>query len=274
MKVLLENVSVKFPAWNMDNISFEIPSGSFTSIVGPSGSGKTTILRCICGLQEMVSGKIFFSEKDVTQIPPEKRNAGVVFQGDSLFSHLNVFENVAFGLEMKKSEKISQKVVAALKTVNLEGFEKRNVETLSGGERKRVAIARAIASEPDILLLDEPLNGLDAALKEKMKFFLNELREKTSLTMVLVTHDIDEAFFLSDRIIVMNSGKIEQIGSPIEIFSTPKSDFVREFVKDYILVEGAEKTRNGKKFVEAKFSLRAKGKGKHFISLKKTNYRF
>ena len=106
-----------------------------------------------------------------------------------------------------------------------------------------------------------------------MKFFLNELREKTSLTMVLVTHDIDEAFFLSDRIIVMNSGKIEQIGSPIEIFSTPKSDFVREFVKDYILVEGAEKTRNGKKFVEAKFSLPAKGKGKHFISLKKTNYR-
>jgi len=274
MKVSIEKVSVLFKDWEMKNFSLKITK-NFTSIVGPSGCGKTTLLRVLSGLQGTEKGKIFFNENDVSQLPPEERNIGVVFQGDSLFSHLNVFENVAFGLKMKKHKNISQKVSKALSLVHLPGFEKRKVTNLSGGEKKRVAIARAIAYNPDLLLLDEPLNGLDAPLKEKMKLFLKELSEKTGLTTIMVTHDIDEAFYLSDEIVVMNNGRVSQIGSPVQIFSKPKNSFVKNFISDYILVKAKQKTVKGKRFVEGKFLLPVKkGSGKAFVNFKKTNYRF
>ena len=274
MKVSIEKVSVIFKDWEMKNFSLNIEKG-FTSIVGPSGCGKTTLLRVLSGLQATERGKISFNNNDVSDFPPEERNVGVVFQGDSLFSHLDVFENVAFGLKMKKHKNIKEKVSKALALVHLPGFEKRKVTNLSGGEKKRVSIARAIAYNPDLLLLDEPLNGLDAPLKEKMKLFLKELTQKTGLTTIMVTHDIDEAFFLSDEIVVMNSGKISQIGSPIEIFSNPKNSFVKNFIADYILIEAKHKTINGKNFVEGKFLLPVKkGQGRVFVNFKKTNYRF
>ena len=275
MQLRLKNVSISFPNWKMDNFSMEAKSGSITSIVGPSGCGKTTVLRIISGLQEITAGKVFFGEKDMTDILPEQRNVGVVFQSDSLFSHLNVFENVAFGLKMKKEKNIRKKVISALKLVQMTGFEKRNTTTLSGGEQKRVAIARAIAFEPDLLLLDEPLNGLDAKLIEKTKIFLKNLQEKTGLTMLFVTHDIDEAFFLSDKIIVMNNGKIEQYGNPKAIFLRPINRFVKEFISDYILIKAKVKTKGNKSIIYGKFSFLAKkAKGKQFINLKKTNYKF
>ena len=274
MKVSIEKVSVLFKDWEMKNFSLKITK-NFTSIVGPSGCGKTTLLRVLSGLQETEKGKIFFNENDVTQLPPEERNIGVVFQGDSLFSHLNVFENVAFGLKMKEHKNILQKVSKALSLVHLPGFEKRKVTNLSGGEKKRVAIARAIAYNPDLLLLDEPLNGLDAPLKEKMKLFLKELSRKTGLTTIMVTHDIDEAFYLSDEIVVMNNGRVSQTGSPVQIFLKPKNSFVKNFISDYILVKAKQKTVKGKRFVEGKFLLPVKkGFGKAFVNFKKTNYRF
>ncbi|MAG18053.1 MAG: hypothetical protein CL944_01105 [Candidatus Diapherotrites archaeon] len=270
MKLKIEKINLVYSDWKMKNLSLEIQEGSFTAIVGPSGSGKTTLLRSIAGLENPVSGNIFFNETNVTNFPSEERNVGFVFQGDSLFSHLNVFDNVAFGIKMKKQANVLKKVKEALKLVHLSGFEKRKVNNLSGGEKKRVAIARAIAFQPELLLLDEPLNGLDAPLKEKMKLFLKELQKKTGLTMIFVSHDIDEAFFLSDKIIVMNSGKIEQSGFPVEIFSKPKNSFVKNFVNDYVLIKAKKKGKN----LEAKFKIPVKGKGKAFVNLKKTNYKF
>ncbi|MBI2598047.1 MAG: ABC transporter ATP-binding protein [Candidatus Diapherotrites archaeon] len=271
MRVELEKISVSFSNWKMQNFSLKVPDGGITSIVGPSGSGKTTILRVISGLQHPESGKIFFGKKEVTELPAEKRNAGFVFQNEALFYHLNVFENVAFGLRMKKEKNLQEKVLRALKIVHLAGFENRNIQSLSGGEKKRVAIARAIAFEPDLLLLDEPLNGLDAKLKESTKKLLKELQEKTGLSMVFVTHDIDEAFYLGDEIVVINSGKLEQAGSPKEIFLRPKNGFVKEFVSDYLLVKG--KIADGK--IDAKFSFSAKKeKGTPFFAVKKNNYKF
>ncbi|PJA19398.1 MAG: polyamine ABC transporter ATP-binding protein, partial [Candidatus Diapherotrites archaeon CG_4_10_14_0_2_um_filter_31_5] len=207
---------------------------------------------------------------------PEKRNTGLVFQNDTLFSHLNVFDNIGFGLKMRKKSKkeIEKKVLNALELVHLQGFENREVNNLSGGEKRRTAIARAISFEPELLLLDEPLNGLDAKLKEKMKLFLKELSEKTSLTVLMVTHDIDEAFFLSDKIVVMNNGRVEQEGKPEEIFLNPINAFVKNFVSDYVLIEGKPRIVNGKKMIEGKFLLPAKGKGKALINFKKTNYKF
>ncbi len=275
MQIRLEKLKLVFENfWEM-NFSLKIKDGCFTSIVGPSGCGKTTLLRIISGLQEIEEGKIFFGEKEVTKVPAEKRNAGFVFQGDALFTHLNVFENIAFGLKMKKQKNIKEKVLKALELVHLNGFEKRRVTKLSGGEKRRVAIARAIAFEPDLLLLDEPLSGLDAKLKEKMKVFLKELSEKTGLTIIMVTHDIDEAFFLSDRIVVMDKGKKMQEGKPEEIFLKPKNDFVKNFVSDYVLVEGKQKNLHGKNFIEGKFLLPVKKTGKKaLINFKKTNYKF
>ncbi|MEK6942416.1 MAG: ABC transporter ATP-binding protein [archaeon] len=274
MELALESVSAGFPGFSLKKISLNAKSGSVLSIVGPSGSGKTTVLRIIAGLQEIDGGKVFFGKNEMTKVEAEKRNAGFVFQHDSLFSHLNVFENVAFGLRMKKEKNFKEKALNALKLAQLSGFENRKIENLSGGEKKRVAIARAVAPQPEILLLDEPLNGLDAKLKEKTRQLLKGLQEKTSQTMVFVTHDIDEAFFLGDTIAVMNEGKIEQAGGPRDIFLHPKNAFVKDFVSDYLLVEG--KAANGT--IEAKFSFEAKiggkEKGKPFFIAKKNNYKF
>ncbi len=256
MKLELKKINKKFEDWGISDFTIKIDSGSFVSLVGPSGSGKTTLLRIISGLEIPDSGIILFDEKNITSFEPEKRNVGFVFQNEALFSHLNVFENVAFGLKMKKEKNIEKKVATALSLVHLNGFDKRNVTRLSGGEKRRVAIARAIAYNPKILLLDEPLNGLDAPLKEKMKFLLKELQEKTGITAIMVTHDIDDAFFLSDKIAVMICGKIEQFDNPIKIFKKPKNKSVKDFISDYALSE-----------------TKIKGK-KVFVSSKKSNYRF
>ena len=268
MKLELKGVSSSLGDFHLKDFSMVAHGGSFTTIAGPSGSGKTTVLRIIAGLQGADSGKVLFGNADVTPIPAELRNVGLVFQADALFSHLDVAGNVGFGPCMKKFPHIPQRVAKALSLVRLQGFEKRNVTSLSGGEKKRVAIGRAIAFNPAILLLDEPLSGLDANLKEKMKLLLNELQKKTGLTIVMVTHDLDDAFFLSDRIVVINKGRIEQQGKPAEIFTKPKGAFVREFVSDYVLAQG-----NSKKGQQAKFSFPLKGRGKFLIALKKTNYR-
>ncbi len=277
MKIKIKELKKKFPELKI-SFSLEIASGSFTSIVGPSGSGKTTLLKLIAGLLETEKGIIFFGEKNVTELPTEKRNIGLVFQSDALFSHLNVFDNIGFGLKMRKKsrQEIQEKVLKALKLVHLKGFEKRKVNNLSGGEKRRTAIARAIAFEPDLLLLDEPLSGLDAKLKEKMKVFLKELNKKTGLTTIMVTHDIDEAFFLSDKIVVINQGKKEQEDTPENIFLNPKNSFVKNFVSDYILIEGKQKTVNRRKMIQGKFLLpvKEKQKGRAFINFKKTNYKF
>ncbi len=271
MKLAIENLSISLGKFSLQGFSMLAPDGSFTTIVGPSGSGKTTVLRAIAGLQIADSGTIFFGDADVIAEPPESRNAGVVFQGDSLFSHLNAEGNVAFGLQMKKADDVQEKVLRALELVHLQGFGKRDVASLSGGEKKRVAIARAIAFGPSILLLDEPFNGLDARLKEKMKLLLKELQAKAKLTIVMVTHDLDEAFFLSDRIVVINNGIVEQSGTPEQIFLKPKSGFVREFISDYIVAE-SKLGKKGNAWADFSIPLRGK-KGKVIIALKKTNYR-
>jgi ABC-type Fe3+/spermidine/putrescine transport system ATPase subunit len=275
VKLALNQLSIAYPDWSMENCSLTIPHGTFTAVVGPSGSGKTTLLRLIAGLEKPATGTIFLDTENVTHVSAEHRNIGFVFQGDALFSHLDVFDNVAFGLKMHNASQIQEKVSKALSLVHLTGFEKRAVNTLSGGEKKRVAIARAIAFNPNVLLLDEPLNGLDAQLKEKMKVFLKKLQEKTGLAMILVTHDLDDAFFLSDQLVVMNNGKIEQTGTPSDLFFSPKNVFVKNFFSDYVLVQGKESTSGSKTMVEGRFSFPVKkGKGTPYVNFKKTNYKF
>ncbi len=274
MEIALDRICVDFPGFRIADFSMCAPSGSFVSIVGPSGSGKTTVLRAIAGLEKVSSGRVLLGNEDVTLLAPEQRNAGIVFQQDSLFPHMDVHANVAFGPKMKGlggAEEIDAIVSEALGTVRLSGFGTRSPGTLSGGERRRVAIARAIAARPAVLLLDEPMNGLDAKLKEKMKLFLRGLQRNTGLTIVMVTHDLDEAFFLSDQIVVIDNGRVQQSGSPEKIFLKPRTGFVKEFVSDYVL---AEATQGGRGSAEAKFSFPLKGKGgKFLVALKKTNYR-
>lgn len=265
MKVSLKKIGLNFDDWKMSDFSLSINSGEFVSIVGPSGCGKTTLLRIIAGLQQH-KGKIFFSENEVTFTPPHERKTGFVFQENSLFPHMNVFDNVAFGLKMQ-GKFSKEKVLDALDIVNLTGFEKRSVEELSSGEKKRVAIARSIAPGPKILLLDEPFSSLDAPLKEKMKKFVDSLRKKLGITIVMVTHDIDEAFFLSDRIIVMSEGRIEQDDIPSKIFLSPRTKFVKDFVSDYLLLQAS-----GKKKLVLSLPKELRD-GNYFFALKKTNYR-
>lgn len=232
MKISLDKVSIVFHDWNMKDFSVDFSSGSFSSILGPSGCGKTTLLRLISGLEYPISGKIFFDDADYTFVSPENRNVGFVFQNDALFSHLDVRSNVAFGLEVRGEKNIDEKVDSALASVGLSGFGKRSIEHLSGGEKKRVAIARALAYLPKVLLLDEPFNGLDGNLRAKLKSLLKELQKKFGLTIIMATHDLNDALKLSDKIVVMNNGRIEQAGSPKEILFKPKTFFVRDFVSD------------------------------------------
>jgi len=271
--IKFEKVSMTFPEWELKEISFEIKKGSFTSILGPSGSGKTSILRIISGLEEH-EGLVYLNEENVTNLNANERNIGFVFQNNSLFTHLNVFENIAFPLKIKKEKNIKERVLKTLKLINLTGFEKRNVNELSGGEQKRVAIGRALSFNPSILLLDEPLNGLDSSLKEKMKLFLKELQETLNITTVMVTHDVDEAFYLSDKIIVLNKGEKMQDDKPENIFLKPKNAFVKSFVSDYELIKGKVKTINGKQFIQGSFLIPVKkGEKEFFINIKKTNYK-
>lgn len=242
----------------VDHVSLSIKKGEFVTFLGPSGCGKTTTLRMIAGFELPSEGQILLDGKDITQIPPYKRPINTVFQRYALFPHLNVYDNVAYGLKLKrvpvtyenaegkritKNEKltrkeIAQKVSRALKMVDLEEFEKRDVTTLSGGQQQRVAIARAIVNEPEILLLDEPLGALDLKMRKDMQLELKEMHKKLGLTFIYVTHDQEEALTMSDTIVVMKDGMIQQIGTPMDIYNEPKNAFVADFIGESNICSG------------------------------------
>ncbi|WP_322923429.1 ABC transporter ATP-binding protein [Paenibacillus campi] len=222
----------------LEQIEFEIERGKFYTLLGPSGCGKTTILRMIAGFTEPSGGDIHFDGKVINKVPANKRQVNTVFQDYALFPHLNVFENVAFGLRVKKMKKdaIETKVQEALKFVNLEGYGKRSIAEMSGGQRQRVAIARALVNEPQVLLLDEPLSALDLKLRTEMQYELREIQQRLGITFIFVTHDQEEALAMSDYIFVMNKGKIEQSGTPNDIYDEPINRFVADFIGESNIV--------------------------------------
>ena len=242
-----ENLSKRFSeVWAVRDVRLEIERGEIFGLLGASGSGKTTVLRMIAGLETPSAGKILFAEKDFTNLAPEKRDFGMVFQNYALFPHFNVFENVAFGLKARKfsKEKIREKVSESLNLVKLSGLEKRGVDELSGGQQQRVAIARAIAIEPQLLLFDEPLSNLDVTLREETRGELRELVKKLNLTAVYVTHDQDEAFALCDRIAILENGKLLQTGTPRQLYDAPESIAVARFLGRNNLIRAARLSSN------------------------------
>ena len=239
--VELKNVTKKFgEIVVVDNVSFKVESGEFFSLLGPSGCGKTTILRMISGFEKPTSGEIYIREELVTDVPPFKRPTNLVFQHLALFPHLNVYDNISYGLKIKKLPKddVQRKVKEILELVRLSGYEKRKITQLSGGEKQRVAIARALVTEPTVLLLDEPLGPLDLKLREEMIVELKRIQREVGTTFIYVTHDQGEALTMSDRIAVMKKGKILQIGTPVEIYERPKSKFVADFIGRSNIFEG------------------------------------
>ncbi len=240
----LKNISKSFGEEDiLENFSVEIKRHAFVTILGPSGCGKTTTLRLIGGFEKPDNGQILFDGEDITNLPPYKRRLNTVFQKYALFPHMNVFDNVAFGLTIKKIDKkiIKEKVSEILKLVNLSGFEKRSVDSLSGGQQQRIAIARALVNEPEVLLLDEPLGALDLKLRQEMQLELKKIQKKLGITFIYVTHDQEEALTMSDEIIVMNNGKIQQMGSPIDIYNEPKNAFVASFIGESNIIDGVMK---------------------------------
>lgn len=216
----------------VQNVSLAIRRGEFLTLLGPSGCGKTTLLNMIAGFEVPSSGTIGINGRDVTKVPPYQRDTGMVFQNYALFPHMSVFDNIAFGLRMRKMDrqKIAREVDAALDTVKLGGMGERRIRQLSGGQQQRVALARAIVFGPSVLLLDEPLSALDKNLRTQMQFELKELHQKTGLTTVFVTHDQGEALSMSDRIVVMSKGEIQQISTPLELYRRPVNGFVASFI--------------------------------------------
>ncbi len=221
-------------------MNLRIEDGEFFSLLGPSGCGKTTTLRMIAGFVHPTAGSILIGGQDFTALPPEKRSIGIVFQNYAIFPHMDVFNNIAYGLKVRKVPvgEIASRVQSVLATVGLTGYEKRYQRALSGGEQQRVALARVLVIEPRILLLDEPLSALDKKLREEMKYWIKNLQEKLGITTVYVTHDQNEALTMSDRIAVMNKGAVEQVGTPREIYELPVSRFVTDFIGDSNILEG------------------------------------
>ncbi|MBQ4111159.1 MAG: spermidine/putrescine ABC transporter ATP-binding protein, partial [Clostridia bacterium] len=224
----------------LDNISLDIHDKEFVTLLGPSGCGKTTTLRIIGGFETADSGEVFFDGKEISQVPPYRRLVNTVFQKYALFPHLNVYENVAFGLRLKKTpeEEIKIKVQEMLAMVNLKGFERRRVTTLSGGQQQRVAIARALVNHPRVLLLDEPLGALDLKLRKDMQSELKKIQRATGITFIYVTHDQEEALSMSDVVVVMSGGHIQQIGSPVDIYNEPVNAFVADFIGESNIIDG------------------------------------
>ena len=216
----------------LENVDFEVPKGSLTSLLGPSGSGKSTLLRAIAGLDQPDTGTITINGRDVTHEPPQRRGIGFVFQHYAAFKHLTVRDNVAFGLKIRKrpAKEIKQKVDDLLDVVGLGGFHARYPNQLSGGQRQRMALARALAIDPEVLLLDEPFGALDAKVREDLRAWLRRLHDEVHVTTVLVTHDQAEALDVSDRIAVLNKGRIEQVGSPTDVYDAPANAFVMSFL--------------------------------------------
>ncbi|NCB71263.1 MAG: ABC transporter ATP-binding protein [Clostridia bacterium] len=233
MKIELKNICKKYEETEaVRDVSLTIEDGEMMALLGPSGCGKSTLLRMIAGLIEVTYGNIFFDERDVTNLACQKRNTSMVFQSYALFPHMNVYENIAFGLKVRKYSKklIVQKVEEMLEKVELSGVGNRKVQELSGGQRQRVALARALITEPDILLFDEPLSNLDEKLRVSMRQSIRKLQQKLGITSIYVTHDQEEAMSIADRITVMNRGEILQTDTPDRIYRNPKNDFVAEFV--------------------------------------------
>lgn len=224
----------------LDGLNLEIRDKEFITLLGPSGCGKTTTLRIIAGFLDADSGDVVFEDKKINGVPSYKRQVNTIFQRYALFPHLNVYENVAFGLRVKKlkENEIKETVTEMLHLVNLDGFEKRSVSTLSGGQQQRVAIARAIANKPKVLLLDEPLAALDLKLRKDMQKELRRIQRQLGITFVFVTHDQEEALTMSDRVVVMNKGKIQQIGTPQDIYNEPENAFVADFIGESNILDG------------------------------------
>ncbi|MBX7149073.1 ABC transporter ATP-binding protein [bacterium] len=241
MSIVLKKLSKSFDGHHaVDDVSFQVNDGEFVTLLGPSGSGKSTILRCIAGLEEADTGTIELGGQDVTHLSVQERKVGFVFQHYALFRHMRLWENVAFGLKVRGMSKANRKLKAfeLLELVGLKGYENRMPNQLSGGQRQRVALARALAPEPSLLLLDEPFGALDTRLRKELRAWLKQLHDRIGLTSVLVTHDQEEAFELSDRILVVNKGRIEQEAPPPAVFNTPATEFVASFVGETNRIEG------------------------------------
>lgn len=237
----LKNITKEFDGEKvLDNLSLDIYDKQFITLLGPSGCGKTTTLRIIGGFEEPDSGEVFFESKKINHIPPYKRHINTVFQKYALFPHLNVYENIAFALRLQKisNKEISKKVKEMLSLVALTGFEKKNVTLLSGGQQQRVAIARALINKPKVLLLDEPLGALDLKLRKDMQNELKKIQKQTGITFIYVTHDQEEALSMSDVVVVMAEGKIQQIGTPTDIYNEPENAFVADFIGESNIVDG------------------------------------
>lgn len=237
----LININKQFGSTNvLHDITLYIRRNEFVTLLGPSGCGKTTTLRIIGGFEDPTDGELLYEGKSILNVPPNKRKINTVFQKYALFPHLNVYDNIAFGLKIKKfsNSAINEKVSAMLKLVNLSGFEMRDINSLSGGQQQRIAIARALVNEPDVLLLDEPLGALDLKLRKGMQVELKNIQQKLGITFVYVTHDQEEALTMSDTIVVMNNGYIQQIGTPVDIYNEPKNAFVAQFIGESNIVDG------------------------------------
>jgi len=237
----LKNVSKDYDGSEaLKNINLKIHRNEFLTLLGPSGCGKTTTLRIIGGFEQPTSGEVTFNNVNINNLPPYKRKVNTVFQRYALFPHMNVYENIAFGLRIKKmaEDVIREKVKKMLRLVNLEGYEERSIDSLSGGQQQRIAIARALVNEPEVLLLDEPLGALDLKLRQGMQIELKNMQKALGITFVYVTHDQEEALTMSDTIVVMKEGRIQQIGTPIDIYNEPKNAFVADFIGESNIIDG------------------------------------
>ena len=259
----------------LHHINLYIRKCEFVTLLGPSGCGKTTLLRLLGGFETPTSGQIFFDGADVANLPPYKRRINTVFQKYALFSHLNVFDNIAFGLNLKapeafgvktraqKKEEIRRRVDRMLKLVKMEGYENRSINQLSGGQQQRIAIARALVNEPEVLLLDEPLGALDMKLRKEMQVELKSMQQQLGITFIYVTHDQEEALTMSDTVAVMNGGRIQQIGDPKRIYDEPKNAFVADFIGESNIISGVMLEDNLVKMLDTEFQCVDEGFGKN-----------
>lgn len=260
--ISLQNISAEYDGEKViENMNLDIRDHEFVTFLGPSGCGKTTTLRIIGGFVEPTEGDVFFEGKRINDVPPFKRNVNTVFQRYALFPHLDVYDNIAFGLKLKNTpkEQIKIKVAEMLKLVNLEGYESRNINQLSGGQQQRVAIARALINEPKVLLLDEPLGALDLKLRKEMQLELKRIQQALGITFIYVTHDQEEALTMSDRVLVMRHGKILQNGSPEDIYNEPANAFVADFIGESNIVSGVMHKDYLVEFAGVKFECDDKG---------------
>ena len=249
----------------LKGVSLDIYENEFVTLLGPSGCGKTTLLRILGGFLQPTEGKVLFDGEDIVNVPPDKREINTVFQKYALFPHMNVYDNIAFGLTIKKEPKdvIAQKVMRMLRLVSLEDYADRNVTELSGGQQQRIAIARALVNEPSVLLLDEPLGALDLKLRKEMQQELKYIQQEVGITFIFVTHDQEEALTMSDKIVVMNAGEIQQIGTPTEIYRYPVNEFVANFIGETNIIDGVMQGDDLVTFEDKKFPCRARGFSKN-----------